>query len=199
MPRSSSSSSSSAGCTRQVDDPRLLEPSELAQKEIERLTALLNDFLTFARPSELNTNDADVAAIVRKVVGLEALPAQQKGADLQLVACPPELIALVDGPRFHQVVLNLVRNAVEAVSAGGHVTVELTPRPGAFELVVQDDGPGIPDDVRMRIYEPFFSTKQGGTGLGMSIVHSLVGLHGGSIDLDTSPRGTRFTVTIPRT
>jgi len=183
---------------RQVDDPRLLEPSELAQKEIERLTALLNDFLTFARPSELSTSPQDVAAIVRKVVGLESLPAQQKGADLQLVACPDQLVALVDGPRFHQVVLNLVRNAVEAVSAGGHVAVELTARPAAFELRVQDDGPGIPDDVRMRIYEPFFSTKQGGTGLGMSIVHSLVGLHGGSIDLDTSPRGTRFTVTIPR-
>jgi signal transduction histidine kinase len=183
---------------RQVGDPRLLEPSELAQKEIERLTALLNDFLTFARPSELSTHDEDVAAIVRKVVELESLPAQHKGADLRLVASPPELVALVDGPRFHQVVLNLVRNAVEAVSAGGHVTVELTARPAAFELRVQDDGPGIPDDVRARIYEPFFSTKQGGTGLGMSIVHSLVGLHGGSIDLDTSPRGTRFTVTIPR-
>ena len=62
---------------------------------------------------------------------------------------------------------------------------------------VQDDGPGIPDDVRRRIYEPFFSTKEGGTGLGMSIVHSLVVLHGGSIEIDTGPRGTRFDVRIP--
>jgi signal transduction histidine kinase len=63
---------------------------------------------------------------------------------------------------------------------------------------VADDGPGIPEHVRSRIFEPFFSTKESGTGLGMSIVHSLVSLHGGTIDLATGPSGTRFDVAIPR-
>jgi signal transduction histidine kinase len=63
---------------------------------------------------------------------------------------------------------------------------------------VSDDGPGIPDAVLPRIYEPFFSTKEAGTGLGMSIVHSLVSLHGGSIELDTGARGTRFEISLPR-
>ncbi len=183
---------------RSTDDPKLVEPSELAQKEIERLTALLNDFLAFARPPELHTQPHDVASIVRQVAELERVSAERRGATLDLVACPPTLTAHVDASKLHQVVLNLVRNAIEAVTAGGHVTLELTTDDARIQLRVQDDGPGIPDEVKSRIYEPFFSTKEGGTGLGMSIVHSLVSLHGGTIDLDTSPRGTRFDVTIPR-
>lgn len=183
---------------RQLDDPRLTEPTELAQKEIERLTALLNDFLAFARPPELHVQDTDVAGVVRHVCDLERVAAEQRGANLTLVVTPEELPARIDAAKLHQVVLNLMRNAVEAVGPGGHVTVELTATHDTFTVRVQDDGPGIPEELRTRIFEPFFSTKETGTGLGMSIVHSLVSLHGGTIDLDTSTRGTRFDVTIPR-
>lgn len=183
---------------RQLDDPRLTEPTELAQKEIERLTELLNDFLAFARPPELHVQDTDVAGVVRHVCDLERVTAEQRGAKLALVVTPPELPARIDAPKLHQIVLNLVRNAVEAVGAGGHVTVELTADHDTFTVRVQDDGPGIPSELRTRIFEPFFSTKETGTGLGMSIVHSLVSLHGGTIDLDTCSRGTRFDITIPR-
>jgi len=179
------------------DDPKLLDPSELAQKEIERLTTLLNEFLVFARPPELHTQDCDVVDVVQHVVDLERVAADRRGAELELVA-PAQLLAHVDGAKIHQLVLNLIRNAIEAVSAGGHVVVEVGTDTEHFHVAVQDDGPGIPDGVRQRIYEPFFSTKEGGTGLGMSIVHSLVSLHGGSIDIDTSARGTRFDVHIPR-
>ena len=119
---------------------------------------------------------------------------------LELVAEPPQLLGQVDAAKLHQLVLNLVRNACEAVSAGGHVTVHVCPSPedAHCQIRVTDDGPGIPDHVRTRIYEPFFSTKEGGTGLGMSIVHSLVSLHGGAIDLRTGPDGTTFDVVIPR-
>lgn len=183
---------------KQTDDRRLLEPSELAQKEIQRLTELLNDFLAFARPPELHAQESDVADIVRNVVELERLDAEKHGAKLQLVTAPSHLVARCDAAKVHQIVMNLVRNAIEAVRPGGHVTVELIPNHDEFRIRVQDDGQGIADDVRSRIFEPFFSTKEGGTGLGMSIVHSLVSLHGGAIALDTSPRGTRFDVTIPR-
>ena len=182
---------------KQGDDPALLGPSRLAQQEIERVTALLNDFLTFARPAELNTQAHDVAGIVRNVVELERVSAERRGAELALVA-PSSLIARVDSSKLHQVTLNLVRNAIEAVSPGGHVSVELTGGDDSFDLGVQDDGAGIPEEIRTRIYEPFFSTKETGTGLGMSIVHSLVTLHGGAITLISGAGGTRFHVTIPR-
>ncbi len=182
---------------RQIGDPKLVEPVELAQKEIERLTELLNDFLAFARPPELHVQDTDVAEVVRHVCDLERVSAERRGASLLFLEAPPT-VAAIDNAKLHQIVLNLVRNAVDAVGQGGHVTVELEPNHEAFTIRVQDDGPGIPDEVRPRIFEPFFSTKESGTGLGMSIVHSLVSLHDGTIDLDTGPRGTRFEVTIPR-
>jgi signal transduction histidine kinase len=185
---------------RQSDDPRLTGPTELAQKEIERLTALLNEFLAFARPPELHPQEHDIVAIVRQVVDLERITAEERGATLDLVAEPSQLLGQVDAAKLHQLVLNLVRNACEAVSAGGHVTVHVSPSPGEAhcQIRVTDDGPGIPEHVRARIYEPFFSTKEGGTGLGMSIVHSLVSLHGGAIELQTGPDGTTFDVVIPR-
>jgi len=183
---------------REHDDPRLTEPSELAGKEIDRLTLLLNDFLAFARPPELHLEERDIAELVRHVCEAERPGATKRGASLELVVAPPTLVARVDAMKVHQIVANLVRNAVEAVTANGHVTVELEGDYEAFTVRVQDDGAGIPPDVRARIYEPFFSTKESGTGLGMSIVHSLVTLHAGSIELDTGNRGTRFEVTIPR-
>ena len=179
-------------------DSKILEPCELAQKEIARLTDLLNDFLSFARPPDLHAESHEVTTIVRQVVELERATARQRGAHLDLVVAPPQLQSFVDAAKLHQLLLNLVRNALEAVAPGGHVTVELLAEETELRFVIQDDGPGIPQDVRNRIYEPFFSTKEGGTGLGMSIVHSLVAQQGGWIELDTSPRGTRFTVHIPR-
>jgi signal transduction histidine kinase len=184
---------------REGHDGRFLEPTELAQKEMERLTTLLNDFLAFARPPELQVGDHDVTVVVRQAVEPERSLAQRRGAELEVeLAEAAPLIAEVDGPKLQQVVTNLVRNAIEAVSAGGHVWVTVVPGDNEFVIRVADDGPGIPEEVRPRIYEPFFSTKESGTGLGMSIVHSLVALHGGTIELDSGPRGTRFDVAIPR-
>jgi signal transduction histidine kinase len=179
------------------DEMRLVRPCLLAKLEVERLEGLLNEFLVFARPPDLQLRQDDVVPIVRQVVELERLDAERRGATLDLVA-PPQLVANVDAAKLHQIVLNLVRNAIEAVSRDGRVAVVVSGYPEHSEISVADDGPGIPEPIRARIYEPFFSTKPSGTGLGMSIVHSLVTHHGGTIDVDTSPRGTRFTVRIPR-
>jgi signal transduction histidine kinase len=183
---------------RTIDDPRLTEPAERAQKEIERLTNLLNEFLVFARPPELHLLAHDVAAIVRHVADTERPAAEQHGVVLEVDAEPDELVAEVDVAKLHELVQNLVRNAAEAVAPGGRVSIAVRGDAARCSIRVADDGPGIPDDVVPRIYEPFFSTKEGGTGLGMSIVHSLVTLHGGAIELETGPHGTAFTVSLPR-
>jgi signal transduction histidine kinase len=182
---------------RDGGDPKLVEPLQLAHHEIERLTQLLNEFLAFARPPDLHVSEHDIAAIAREVVAIESALAEQRGAVLRLVTSAP-IVAQIDASKFHQILQNLVRNALEAVSAGGHVTVTLRADHAQVYLQVEDDGPGIPDHIRSRIYEPFFSTKETGTGLGMSIVHSMVTLHGGTIHIDSSPRGTRFAVAMPR-
>ena len=182
---------------RQLDDPKVVEPVNLANQEIQRLTELLNEFLSFARPPDVRTEDHDVLALARNVLELERPFAERSGTELTLDSTAGAVVAPVDAGKLHQVVQNLVRNAIEAAAANGHVSVGVAVERGALHIRVSDDGPGIADHVRPRIYEPFFSTKEGGTGMGMSIVHNFVAMHGGTIDISTGPRGTVVTVVIP--
>jgi len=181
------------------DDPKVVEPVGLARDEIQRLTELLNEFLSFARPPDLHTEEHDVVAIARHVIELERPLAQRIGTALALDSSADTALAPVDPGKLHQVVQNLVRNGIEAAGANGHVSVAVAlENDHALHIRIADDGPGIPDDVRPRIYEPFFSTKEGGTGMGMSIVHNFVAMHGGRIDIATSSHGTLIDVAIPR-
>jgi signal transduction histidine kinase len=158
----------------------------------------LNDFLSFARPPELHVHDHDIVAIGRQVIELEKPLAQRRGVELAFAERAP-IIAQVDSGKIHQVVQNLVRNALEATPSGGHVRLSVTNgNEYAIHIRVSDDGPGIPPEVLPRIYEPFFSTKETGTGMGMAIVHSLVTMHGGKIEIDSCPNGSTFDVYVPQ-
>jgi signal transduction histidine kinase len=180
------------------DDPRLVEPVELASHELDRLTVLLDEFLAFARPNALDPHSQDVLAVVREVVERDRPVAERRGAELTFVAVPDPVVAEIDAAKVHQIVASLVSNALEAVTAGGHVTVAVVPANAYVHIRVSDDGPGIPAEILPRIYEPFFSTKEGGTGMGMSIAHSLVALHRGTIEVTSSRSGTTFDVAVPR-
>lgn len=181
-----------------LDDPKLVEPIQVANHELARLTAMLNEFLQFARPPELQTQAQDVVDIVKHVVEVERPLAKRRRVELSFPYHRP-VIANVDSGKLHQIVQNLVRNGVEATPPGGHVELAVTnDSDEAVRIRVSDDGPGIPAEVLPRIYEPFFSTKESGTGMGMAIVHSLVAMHRGKIDIATSASGTRFEVELPR-
>jgi signal transduction histidine kinase len=178
-------------------DPKLTEPVEQVSREIERLTRLLNEFLAFARPSELALADHDIPAIVRDVVAAQEAFATTRGAAIQ-IAGVGSLRAHVDAQKVRQISHNLVRNALEAVAPGGHVLVTIDGDDDHVHLTVEDDGPGIPEAIQRRIYEPFFTTKEAGTGLGLSIVHGMVAAHRGTVTVASSPRRTRFDVSLPR-
>lgn len=181
------------------DDAKLTEPTALANHELERLTNLLNDFLSFARPPELHVYEHDVIEIGRHVIELERPLAEQRGVALTFHEVPP-IIAQIDSGKIHQIIQNLVRNGVEATRSGGRVGLSITSgtEDNTVHIRVTDDGSGIPPDVLQHIYEPFFSTKETGTGMGMAIVHSLVTMHGGRIEIDTTPQGTRFDIAVPQ-
>jgi PAS domain S-box-containing protein len=178
-------------------DPSLLEPVSRVQAELGRLSRLVGDFLQFARPTGLVRSPVDLVTLVREVLALETPAAEEKGADL--FGHLPEGAITVEGDaeKLRQVVLNLIRNAVEAAGTDGRVEVGVSASEGGASLWVADDGPGIPEADLSRIFEPFYSTKTGGTGLGMAIVHSLVTLHGGEIDIDSEAPGTRVTIRLP--
>ncbi len=175
----------------------LLDPVEHAMAEIARLSTLVNDFLAFAQPAELDLAEWDLAALVEEACAAMQPAAVARDATLAFERPSAPLRARVDRPKLFQVLENLLRNAIEAVPPGGAVRVDLGATADTVTIAVADTGAGIPEALRSRIFEPFFSTKDHGTGLGMAIVHSLVAMHCGGVDLDTGAGGTRVTVSLP--
>jgi signal transduction histidine kinase len=184
---------------RSAADQTLLGPTAMAHQEIDRLSRLLHEFLEFARPTELAIGEHDVVAIVRGAVEQVQPIAAQLGVAVGISDSGPPVLAEVDAVKVHQILFNVLHNAIEAAGHGGHVGVEVRQPAdeGAVRVVVRDSGPGIPDEIVERIFEPFFSTKQGGTGLGLAICHSLVGMHGGELLVRTSG-GTEVEIRLPR-
>jgi signal transduction histidine kinase len=180
------------------EDPKLLEPIDLVQREIARLSHLVEDFLRFARPADLYVRRFEANSMIRHVIELQRLEATRLRIDLR-AELPDETLYL-DGDRdkLQQVVLNVIRNAIEALEdSGGNVVVSLArAEAGMLLLGVADDGPGIPNEILSRIFEPFFSTKPMGTGLGMAICHSLIHQHGGAIEIHCDG-GTQVDMLLP--
>ncbi len=182
---------------RSDGDQRLLDAAALVHQEIGRLSKLLDEFLSFARPADLASTPTNMIELVQHVAELERPGAEVRKVALVVHAPDQAVEAMVDGAKIHQVVQNLVRNAIEASPGGSQVDLSVAAFDSGVAIRVRDQGPGIPANVLARIYEPFFSTKEGGTGMGMAIVHSLVMLHGGDIHV-RSNGGTEFEVRLPR-
>jgi two-component system sensor histidine kinase HydH len=182
---------------RTAAGPKLIQPVEEVSHELERLSRLLNEFLAFACPAQLVLADHDVSGIVRDVIAAQGSFAITRRASLQQAGAD-SLRARVDGEKLRLITQNLVRNALDAVPPRGHVVVKVDGDEERVRLIVEDDGPGIPQAVKRRMYEPFFTTKESGTGLGLSIVHGMVATHGGTIAFESSPQGTHFDVSLPR-
>jgi PAS domain S-box-containing protein len=169
---------------------------DVLRAEIKRLSTLVSDFLEVARPKPLSRADCDVNEIARAVDGLLRPEAEARQVELELRPSPFPAMAHLDGERIKQVLVNLVRNALEAVSEGGHVAVRVRHLPRDIEIDVADDGPGIAGH-GAEIFDAFFTTKERGTGLGLSIVRRIVTDHGGRVTFASEPGSTVFTVRLP--
>ncbi len=181
---------------RSPAEKRLLEEATATiVQEVEGLRQLVDEFSRFARMPALTLKPTDLARLLEGVVVLyrESHPALSIRAVFS-----PELPSLeIDPDQIKRAVLNLVDNAVEAVSQTGEVTVETIwlPEPGRARIIVSDNGPGISDDDKERLFVPYFSTKPTGMGLGLPIVHQIVTDHGGAIWVeDNPPHGSRFVI-----
>lgn len=181
---------------KQSQDVKLFEPIGLVQSEIQRLSALVQEFLDFARPSEPKLADIELTEVIKHVTELERPRALQSRVTIE-VRAERSVRVVADPGKIKQVLLNLVRNAVEAMADGGVVRLEVERDDDGAVLRVRDTGKGMPADVAGRIFEPFFSTKTQGTGLGMAICHSLVTQHGGHIRIHSTERGTTVEVLLP--
>jgi PAS domain S-box-containing protein len=173
---------------------RALGASEIVQSELKRLGGLVNDFLAFARPTALRPGEADLGITVETIASLVAPDLDQAGLTMSL-DIEPMSIGRFDEERIKQVLLNLVRNAIEAAGHGGDVSMSVRRDDGALRVEIADSGPGIPED--SDIFEPFVTTKDAGTGLGLPIAHRIVSGHGGELTVERRDDRTVFTVELP--
>ncbi|RCK81310.1 MAG: periplasmic sensor signal transduction histidine kinase [Candidatus Ozemobacter sibiricus] len=181
----------------QPGDPRR-EPIEIIQREIERLERIIVNLLDFARPSKPKAVQVILPEVVEACLLL--LQNQLKKAGLRLEReFPPEIPPLIGDPdQLKQVFLNILTNAIQASHQGGRLRISMEVRPGWVATAIQDTGVGIPQEWLRAIFDPFMTTKEDGTGLGLPLAQRIVDEHGGRIDVDSVLGvGSTFTVHLP--
>ena len=165
--------------------------------EVDRVEAVVTEFLELGRPLVLERAAIPIARLVEEAAASLRLRAEQEGKKLETDADVQELFRL-DRRRLVQVLVNLGGNALDAIDAGGTVTIRARLRQDVLVLDVEDDGPGMDDAAREQALQPFFTTKSRGTGLGLPLARRLVEAHGGTLTLEKrTGGGTRATVLIP--
>lgn len=180
-------------------EERTLKRARLLLSEVGRLNGIVNDFLSLARGYELKPIPVDLELVVSELVTLNEAANARMGIRMRS-AVAPEGRGVIADPKFLRLALmNLVVNAQQAMEAsGGELLLETRRREASVEIRVTDTGPGIPRDTLDRIWQPFFSTKEGGTGLGLPTTRRIVEEMGGDVRVVSEPgRGTRFIVSLP--
>lgn len=172
---------------------------EVIVREVDRLNRVVSDLVEFARPREPQRERHDLGEIVRHAATLVQADVRAKGIEIVHDLDATQLPLLIDRDLVLQALLNVLLNAIEAMEAGGRLTIHLADRAGWAELAVQDTGGGIPPEHLGRLFDPFFTTKQRGTGLGLAIAHSIIQAHDGEIVVDSAQgQGTTVTIRLPK-
>lgn len=167
-------------------------------REVQRLEHLSEEYLRVARLPQPRMESEDLASRVREIVAFAKPEMDRAGLGLELDIEDDIPLVLFDEAQIRQAVLNVLRNAREAMSDGGTIRVYVRAEGMSVVVGVDDEGSGIPEDVRSRIFDPFFSTKGEGTGLGLAITRQIVEAHGGSIAVEPrETRGTSFRLLLP--
>jgi two-component system sensor histidine kinase HydH len=172
----------------------------VAIDELRRIERLLEVVMQHARPPSLHNAEAigELEPALRSVVQLATLRAAGRGLTLELSFAEELPPARIAPDALRQILLNLTLNAIEASERGACIRLVAIANEGTVSIAVEDEGPGIPEALRARLFEPFFSTKSRPGGLGLAITRRLVEEAGGVIEIeDREPRGTRFRVTLP--
>ncbi|MCC7142040.1 MAG: GAF domain-containing protein [Candidatus Eisenbacteria bacterium] len=173
--------------------------AELIVKEIERLEAILTEQLEFARMSRPRLQNLDPNVLVKETLLLLHDAAHQAGVILLEEITPDLPPVLLDGDKVKQVLLNILRNALEAVSEGNRILVRTARVDGDLRIEIANDGQALPGDILDSLFVPFATAKPGGTGLGLAVARQIVQDHGGEIQVRTGaePWSVIFTISFP--
>ncbi len=183
--------------------PRLAQYTKVVLKEVARLDGAIGQLLEYARPPRTRFERVKVGDLLDNVAVLFGFESRRRGLVLERTGSPreEEVPMLVDPNQITQTVVNLVANALAHSPVGGRVVIGDEFRPdGPVRVFVADQGPGVPEDLREKIFQPFFSRRSGGTGLGLAIARKIAELHCGKIWVESAgpEGGARFVLELPR-
>lgn len=188
----------------QASSRKTLEYLRVLNAECRRLSAILDNFMKFSRPGALQVDAVDMAKLIDQIVSLMQYEAEAQGISIE-AAVPRSVPPVIgDATQISQVLVNILVNAFQAMPEGGScsIAVRVVDREATqwCELSVRDTGQGIAKEDLPRLFEPFYTTKATGTGLGLAVAYRIVQDHGGTIDVASTPgHGTRVTVQLPVT
>ena len=171
---------------------------ELARNELERLMKTMQRMLDFYRPGATSVKRVDVLDLLKHVLSLTSQQLSQR--QIQVTTDLPDSLPAIYAvsSQIQQIFFNLILNSFDAMPAGGDLKISARELNQGVEMTFQDNGPGIPQDRRNNIFEPFFSTKEGGTGLGLTVSYNIVTAHGGTLDLtNQKDSGACFRLFLP--
>lgn len=183
---------------------RLVHRVETLHREVDRLRGILTDFLEFAGRIKLDVQRRDVREVVEELGDFYHPQCVQSGVVMRIDSCSSQAMAMIDEGMLKQALLNLMLNAVQAMTADGEsqdqkeLILRVQQSDGDVCIQVVDTGPGIPEDMLEEIFHPYVSGRRGGTGLGLPTSRRIVEEHGGHLLVDSeSGRGTAFTIQLP--
>ncbi len=177
---------------------RLDQYLSVAKGEINRLDYIVTQFLSAIRPTPPQLKAVSVNDVIERTLQLLAPELENRGLHVKLRLARQLPVTSIDPTQIQQVLVNLIKNAMQAMTRGGTLTLQTNEGADGILLTVADTGGGIPQEQLNRIFEPFYTTKKKGSGLGMMIVQRIVRAHGGRIELESQVgRGTTFRIWLP--
>jgi len=195
---------------QKTEDEQIL--STLVQKEADRLSRILSEFLDFARTNAAKMQRVNLTDIARNATRLaNAHPNRASGVQIKDFFPSGPLMMEADEDLLHRAIYNLLLNAIQASPPNGEIRIEAGElssiqlpqgnqrfEKGAFAVLVTDQGPGVSPEIRDRLFDPFVTTKPGGSGLGLSMVQRAAEAHGGLVTVSALGEETRFTLVVPK-
>nr|MDA8164788.1 ATP-binding protein [Desulfobacteraceae bacterium] len=174
------------------------EYAELMIGEVDRLNRTISALLQFARPREPEFQEVALVRLLSRTGRLLADDLQSHKIGFSLDAPGEEIVLEADPDLLMQVFLNLLHNALAATAEGGAIMVGVRPQDDTVHVRVRDSGRGMSDEEKAQMFDPFFTTRKTGTGLGLAVVHQIIEQHRGQIEVDSAPgTGTEITVILP--
>ena len=176
-------------------DKKLIRHLELIEKQLTRSTDMIEDVQAFFRPAPLSPRKGDMNELLREALERVSIPGSVE-IERDLDGDLPEVEA--DAVQIRRVFANIIRNAAGAMPQGGVLRIATAPADEYVEITIRDTGTGISGEDLPRIFEPLFTTREKGAGLGLAVVRDTVGRHGGDVDVESEPgEGSCFTVRLP--